>query len=214
MKDYHLTIKIRNNRLLKAIEAAGGTPGNKWCEANGLTYTSVNDLINMVVSPLTPTGTLRPIAIKLCEVLNKLPDDLWSNEQLYPLEKNFSEMEMDYSQIVALLPQEEQSYLPDFSEFEQAQTKALVSKALSTLTPYEQQVIHMRFTDDLTLEQCGHKLNLTLERIRQIEAKALRKMRNPKRVGMFIDATDHSKTYRTACKQATTKWIQERANHD
>lgn len=210
MKDYRLTIKVRNNRLLKAIEAVGGTPGGKWCAANGLGYKRVNDLINMTSSPLTAEGELHQDAAKLCEVLGKLPEDLWSNEQLYPLEKNFSDMEMDHAQVVALLPQEQQSYLPDFSEFEQAQTKALVSKAISTLTPREQEVLRMRFEDDLTLEECATRLDVTRDRVRQIEAKALRKMRHPTRVGMFVDAVDGiSEKDRSSAKQATAKWLKE-----
>jgi RNA polymerase sigma factor (sigma-70 family) len=192
MKDYRLTIKVRNNRLLKAIEAVGGTPGGKWCAANGLGYSRVNDLVNMTSSPLTAEGELHRDAAKLCEVLGKLPEDLWSNEQLYPLEKNFSEMEMDHAQVVALLPQEQQSYLLDLSEFERVQTKALVSKVVSTLTPREQQVIRMRFEDDLTFDECANRLGVTRERVRQIEAKALRNLRHPARAGMLVDAVDFS----------------------
>jgi RNA polymerase sigma factor (sigma-70 family) len=209
MKDYRLTIKVRNNRLLKAIEAVGGTPGGKWCAANGLGYSRVNDMVNMTSSPLTAEGELHRDAARLCEVLGKLPEDLWSNEQLYPLEKNFSEMEMDHAQVVALLPQEQQSYLPDFSEFEQAQTKALVSKAVSTLTQREQKVLRMRFGDDLTLDECANRLDVTRERVRQIEAKALRKMRHPTRVGMLVDLMDFSEADRADYKQATAKWLKE-----
>ena len=90
----------------------------------------MNDLINMTSSPLSSDGSLFHDAARLCEVLGKPPEDLWSNEQLYPLEKNFSEMEMDYSRVIALLPPEKQSYLQDFSKPEQEQTKALVLSRL------------------------------------------------------------------------------------
>jgi len=188
MKDYRLTIKVRNNRILKAIEDVGGTPGGKWCEENGLSYQRVNNLINMTSSPLMAGGDLFPDAARLCEILGKLPEDLWSNEQLYPLERNFSEMEMDITQVVALLPQDQRSYLPDFTEFEQEQTKSLVSKAVSTLGQREQNILRMRFDDDLSYDECAKHLGVTRERVRQIEAKALRKMRHPKLTSMFIDA--------------------------
>lgn len=210
MKDYRLTIKVRNNRLLKAIEAAGGTPGGKWCAANGLGYSQVNNLVNMTSSPLAAGGELCRTAARLCEVLGMLPEDLWSNEQLYPLEKNFSEMEMDYAQVIALLPQEQQSYLPDFSNIEHEQTYKLISTALSTLTKREQEVIQMRFTDELTYEECGKRFGVSRERVRQVEAKALRKLRHPARVGMFIDAVDWaSGKERTEAKQATAKYMQK-----
>lgn len=190
MKDYRITVKVRNNRLLKAIEAVGGTPGQKWCDEHGLSYIRVNKLINMTSSPLTALGELYPDAERLCEILGKIPSDLWSNEQLYPLERNFSEMEMDYSQVLALLPNSDQSYLPDFSELEARQTKKLISNALSTLTSREREVIKIRFEDDLTLEEIGARLGVTGTRVLQIEAKALRKLRHPDNSRNLVDCID------------------------
>ncbi len=70
-----------------------------------------------------------------------------------------------------------------------------LNRTLSTLTPKEERVIRMRFgigeKYDHTLEEVGHSFELTRERIRQIEAKALRKLRHPIRAGRlksFCDA--------------------------
>ena len=58
-------------------------------------------------------------------------------------------------------------------------------KALATLTPREEKVLRMRFgiaeKSDHTLEEVGQNFDVTRERIRQIEAKALRKLRHPSR---------------------------------
>ena len=58
-------------------------------------------------------------------------------------------------------------------------------KALATLTPREEKVLRMRFgigeRSDHTLEEVGRSFGVTRERIRQIEAKALRKLRHPSR---------------------------------
>lgn len=63
--------------------------------------------------------------------------------------------------------------------------KGLVSEVLGTLTPREAKVLCLRFGvgwgSDMTLEQAGAQFELTRERIRQIEAKALRKLRHPSR---------------------------------
>ena len=59
------------------------------------------------------------------------------------------------------------------------------TKILSTLTPREERVLRMRFgvgmNTDHTLEEVGLQFSVTRERIRQIEAKALRKLKHPSR---------------------------------
>jgi len=187
MKDYRVTVKVRNNRILSAIEESGGKPGAKWSEANGLCYSTVNDLVNMTRSPLLENGELTATALRLCDVVNKLPEELWSNEQLYPLEKNFSEMEMDYAQVVATLPAGDQSYLPDFSAIEEAETISILDDALSKLTQKEEDVLRKRYMDGMTLAQIASIYEVGSERIRQIEAKALRKLRNPRVLGGMRD---------------------------
>ncbi len=91
--------------------------------------------------------------------------------------------------------EEEDSHLGDFIPDEealapaeaasQALLKEEISAALSTLTPREAKVLRLRFgLDDghpRTLEEVGKEFNVTRERIRQIEAKALRKLRHPNR---------------------------------
>ena len=60
-----------------------------------------------------------------------------------------------------------------------------VTKILASLTPREERVLRMRFglgmSTDHTLEEVGQQFNVTRERIRQIEAKALKKLRHPSR---------------------------------
>jgi RNA polymerase primary sigma factor len=90
---------------------------------------------------------------------------------------------------------DEESSLGDFVEDRQSVSPADAAVALSleeqtrkvlaTLTPREEQILRMRFgigeRTDFTLEEVGQKFAVTRERIRQIEAKALRKLRNPQR---------------------------------
>lgn len=202
MKDYRLTIKVRNNRILKAIEESGGIPGAKWCDENGLPYHKVRHFINMTESPLTPEGEMHHAATKLCDVLNKIPEDLWSNEQLYPLEKNFSELEMTHEQVVGLLPTEQQSYLPDFSGVENRQIKGLLEKAMhACLNENQRKVLELRFGDEeLTGVECARRMGVTLERVRQIETKALQKLRTPKSKLTLADVIELSQDERNRYK--------------
>lgn len=100
--------------------------------------------------------------------------------------------------------EEEDSHLGDFIEDKKVinPAEAIVNlnlaeqtrRVLSTLTPREEKVLRMRFgigeESDHTLEEVGQDFNVTRERIRQIEAKALRKLRHPSRsnkLKAFID---------------------------
>jgi len=66
-----------------------------------------------------------------------------------------------------------------------SQTRTKVSEVLATLTPKEEQIIRLRFgigiSEVLTLEEIGQRYEVTRERVRQIEAKALRKLTQPSR---------------------------------
>jgi len=72
-----------------------------------------------------------------------------------------------------------------FTEFVDISLKEEIDKVLATLTPREEKIIRMRLgigeTTDFTLEEVGDAFGLTRERIRQIEAKALRKLQHPLR---------------------------------
>ncbi|MFC7735111.1 RNA polymerase sigma factor RpoD [Roseomonas sp. GCM10028921] len=90
---------------------------------------------------------------------------------------------------------EEDSHLGDFIEDKaaiipldaaiQSNLREATTRVLSSLTPREERVLRMRFgigmNTDHTLEEVGQQFNVTRERIRQIEAKALRKLKHPTR---------------------------------
>ena len=80
-------------------------------------------------------------------------------------------------------------------EYTQSQIyKEEIDAVLQTLTPREEKVIRLRYgLDDnrpRTLEEVGKEFNVTRERIRQIEAKALRKLRHPNKMKKFQDFLD------------------------
>jgi len=66
-------------------------------------------------------------------------------------------------------------------KYDQAELQRVMAKQMSTLTDTEKTVIDMRFYDDMSLADVARKLGVSNERIRQIEAKALRKLKHPSR---------------------------------
>jgi RNA polymerase primary sigma factor len=109
--------------------------------------------------------------------------------------------------------EEEDSHLGDFIEDRQAVSpaeavigvnlKEYTSQVLRTLTPREERVIKMRFGledgSEHTLEEVGQSFQVTRERIRQIEAKALRKLRHPSRSRKLKAFVEGVKEMYTAC---------------
>jgi RNA polymerase primary sigma factor len=90
---------------------------------------------------------------------------------------------------------EEDSHLGDFIEDKnailpidaaiQSNLRETTTRTLALLTPREERILRMRFgigiNKDHTLEEVGQRFSVTRERIRQIEAKALRKLKHPSR---------------------------------
>jgi DNA-binding CsgD family transcriptional regulator len=62
-----------------------------------------------------------------------------------------------------------------------------IKETLSTLTEREAQILYLRFFEELTLRKTGEFFNLSVERIRQIEGKALRKIRHPSRALKLVE---------------------------
>ena len=124
------------------------------------------------------------------------PEELAKKLQM-PLEKVRKVMKIAKEPISLETPvgDEEDSQLGDFIEDKtailpldsaiQGNLKEITSRVLAILTPREERVLRMRFgigiNTDHTLEEVGKQFKVTRERIRQIEAKALRKLKHPSR---------------------------------
>ncbi len=134
-----------------------------------------------------------------------LPEEIAEKMEL-PLEKVRKVLRIAKEPISLETPigEEEDSHLGDFIEDKSIPTPSeavtnlnlaeQTQRVLTTLTPREEKVLRMRFgigeKSDHTLEEVGKNFSVTRERIRQIEAKALRKLRHPsraKRLKSFVD---------------------------
>jgi RNA polymerase primary sigma factor len=134
------------------------------------------------------------------------PEEL-AEKMEYPLEKIRKVLKIAKEPISLETPigEEEDSYLADFIEdkkitspteaIENLNLAEITRTVLSTLTPREEKVIRMRFgigeKSDHTLEEVGRKFMVTRERIRQIEAKALRKLRHASRIKRLQSFTEN-----------------------
>lgn len=185
MKEYRVQVTVKNNLLLNAIEKAGYKSISDFCEGAGLRSNQVGNLINLKSSPILNNGEFSTVAKKILDFLCALPEDLWTEEQLFmKLETNKGYMHLDKQQMDALSYGEKPQDTPELEDLVmRKELQAKVQELVGMLTPKAQLVLKLRFgmndqQEMHTLDEIADKLNVTRERVRQIESKALRKVRD------------------------------------
>lgn len=185
MEEYRIRVTVRNNLILQAINAEGYTNLAKFAKDKGISLSVLYRLINLVESPIAKSGDFSKNAKELMEVLGACPTDLWTAEQLnMKLKSNKVEKAISKEALIAALgvsSRELVTFETPFEQVSQAEDAEVIGEILETLTPTEERILKMRFGMDgsggMTLQETGEQEGLTKERIRQIEARALRKMR-------------------------------------
>lgn len=185
MKEYRVKVTVRNNLLLSAIEDAGYKSQSEFARFAGLTPQDVNALVAMRLAPINSDGEFAPLAKAIMEVLGACPTDLWTEEQLtMQLRKNSIEKELSKEALELALSMNCQN-LVSFDSVDDNINKEEFTKqlkdVLETLPPRERKVLQLRFgldnTNEQTYDAIGSMFELGGQRVRQIEARALKKMR-------------------------------------
>jgi RNA polymerase sigma factor (sigma-70 family) len=172
MSDYRVNIAVRNANLLRAIEAAGYQTGEIFAKKVGISNTTLCKYLNLTKSPLTKRGEINESALALCTFLGKTLFELWSAEQVIPLEKNKASVELDAAAINTLLLSKEDNDPLQLTA--QTEMQEVVRAAIDTLPPRYADVIRRRFFAEDTFDDVGALFNVTRERVRQLEIKGLR----------------------------------------
>ena len=171
---------------------------------------SIADQARTIRIPVHMIETINKLVRTSRQILHEIgreptPEELSEKLQM-PLDKVRKVLKIAKEPISLETPvgDEEDSYLGDFIEDKnvllpvdaaiQANLRETTTKVLAMLTPREERVLRMRFgigmNTDHTLEEVGQQFSVTRERIRQIEAKALRKLKHPtrsKKLRSFLD---------------------------
>jgi RNA polymerase sigma factor (sigma-70 family) len=176
--EYAVKISIRNGLILRRMKELGIKSQVELAKLAGLGVQEVNSLICMRRAPKNKiTGEWLDDAFTLSSALRLEPEELWTEAQSnMALRNNTREINMDEEQVKQLATDGGVEQLVLQNE----RVKAL-SKSLITLSPREEYVIRRRFFDDDELADVAQGIGASPERVRQIEAKALRKLSHPSR---------------------------------
>ena len=171
MSDFNIQIKVRNGRLLRAIRARYKSSADM-CRKCNINPGDLSAYLGMRRNPVGADGDWKKTAYDISSAVGLEPEEIWpAYMRQVSMKTNTVSLDMTLDQVGELIESGENSL----------SIKMSAMKLLNTerLTDRYREVLKMRFLDDMTLGEVAKEENVSVERIRQMEVKAISRLRHP-----------------------------------
>lgn len=187
--DYRVKITIRNERILKLIEDQGYVSVRKFCEAQKIEYQRTTELISGKLKPVKDNGELCYICSQLLKALGAEFEDCFTPRQMKGFNKRSFEIKVKEESLKALINPTVNQEMKMIEQDAKNNIRYAIEMGLESR---EAAMLKMKFGFDdgheQTLEQIGTTFGVSRERVRQIIAKAKRRMSHPNVMRQILKA--------------------------
>ncbi|MAT38896.1 MAG: hypothetical protein CL946_04760 [Ectothiorhodospiraceae bacterium] len=175
MEEYRLVIKVKNNLLKALMDSKGIESQAELARAINVSPKSIGDVANLKVGAFNLDGTPSKLTKSLCDYFCCLPEDIYPKEVIMVgIPSNVLERVVSSEEVQRCLSYVEQD--PSMLVQDEKSTE-YIKNELKRLTGMQKKVIEMRFFEEKNLQECAEEVGVTRERIRQIELKAIKKLK-------------------------------------
>ena len=175
--EYELELKVKNGVLKKLMIERGIDSCASLSRSTGIAYATIVQMLNLKVSCYKKNGEPRFAVLKLARFFNVTPEMIYPEDQLYEeLGNNKFTAFVSKEQMLELAGSTDKHHLIEEMHKSESDLFGLIDDILPERTA---SVLRMRIEEGMTLEEVGGEVGVTKERVRQIEAKAIRMLRHP-----------------------------------
>jgi RNA polymerase sigma factor (sigma-70 family) len=188
-KDFRVEVRVKNARLYNAITDLGYKSCAAFCRDMNLSSTVVSEYVSMRRTPLNLMGDRATLdnnppmwkdsAIEIATCLGLSPEDLWPEQLQIKLERNTACIDMDAPQVARIMNNSKTTIEHELDE--KIDMIDAIQRYVGRLSDREREVIEKRYglngIGEHTLAEIADEQQVGRERIRQIEVKAIRKIK-------------------------------------
>lgn len=184
MSDYFATLRVQHGPLKAALEKSGMKSFAELARRSGVHYQNIIDMVNFRSSPRRKYGQFKKTSLRISNALGVLPEHLFPVHLDHPSKKNTVSTFVEHYQLAG----QDVPMLGPAEAFDTSEALRLLQKEMDRLLPREKSVLEKRFFENKTHREIGSELGIGGQRVQQIEAKALRRLRHPSRVHNLVEA--------------------------